>query len=308
MRKKHMQNSTILRKCVIILLAVSIGILLSSCLVKKKDVEKISRTTDTLRIYQSGDFIEYNVSAVSGLTGTISQGVLHIQWENNEDLIDPIDPDIRHTVLKETTTLTYGDTIDATVIRYISQIDTDPPGLSQGSIVLHAIDDGADLYWLYDVDNKDIPTSAVITPIIFDSPMAVGNLLSSSPLAFSVMEGCGTISNPNLCGTEIYQFNDSFTVDGDSQEITTNLGIFSNPFRLSFSGGILPAGSLALSVLGDFRHACGDSSETLSHNGNMFVMPELGIIQITNLCRVIEGTTDDVNYTITVRNTNINFP
>jgi len=313
MLKNIIQNKSRLKPLGLAIVAVSLSILLSSCHIDQKPAETIARTTDTLRIYQPGDFIEYNVTAVFSADGAFitTQGSMRVQWESTAPLIDPIDQS-SHPVLKETTTFTYDDEIspDATVIRYITQVDTTPPSPNQGSILLHAISDGNDLYWLYDNDagaSPDNSNTPVISPIVFDSPITVGVAPLSSPINFSVMEGCDP--GLSLCGTRVFDFNDSYTVEGDTKEIPTNLGTFINPFELSFTGGTIPKTDLALSVLGDFRNTCGDStSETISHNGNIFVVPEIGIVQITNLCRIISGSSGDVNYTITVNNTNIPLP
>lgn len=289
-----------LKKMRVILLATSISALLSSCLVEKKDVETISRTTDTLRIYQAGDYIEYDVIAVTSLpTGnTTKYGSLRIQWDGTADITDPISGLLISPDLKETTTLTYDGSTepDAIATRYISQTNTDPADPNQGSIILQAIDDPLDAdYWPYDPANTGNSGSPVISPVTFNSPMVIG---VDSPLEFSVME-CAASS----CANEIYQFNDdTFNVVGDTREITTNLGVFSNPFEVSFSGGTFPVGTIALEFLGDIRDACGTSSDRITHNGNMFVMPEIGIIQMTNQCSNLTSGSI-IFYTYTISNT-----
>jgi hypothetical protein len=292
-----------LKKWGMTVLVVGISLLLSSCHIKQKPVETISRTTNNLRIYQAGDFIEYSVSATAG------QGSLRVGWEAANDLIDPIDNSIISPVLKETTTLTYdGNTFpDATVIRYISQVQTGPDA---GSIILHAVSDGSGLpsnptlFWPYNPANVSDLTSPVIAPVVFASPMSVGTPPANSPLEFSIMEGCGT----GTCSAEIYRFRDSLNVIGDSTEIPTSLGKFVDPFKISFVGTNTPANSPAVVLLGDIRHACGDSGDNLTHTGDMLVFPEIGIIQMTNLCQVIVGTGSNVEYSITISATNIPLP
>ena len=289
-----------LKKPGMILLTMCIGTLLSGCLVDKKDVETISRTTESLRVYQPNDFIEYNVTAIID-SDTTSRGTLHVEWKSTNELQDPIHSDIQYPVLKETSTLTYdvGSSEEgATVIRYISQ-DTG------GNVTLYAIDDGTGLYWLYDPARIGNLSSDVILPVVFDSPMAVGTPPPNSPLEFLVMEGCGT----GLCGEDIYKFNDSFEVVGDSTSVTTNLGKFSNPFEITFSGGTIPHNSPTIGFWGDIRDACGTSSDTVLHNGTMFIMPEIGIVRMTNLCQnITAGGGHQVNYIITLNDTNIPLP
>ena len=293
-----------LKKLTLLLCATGISTLLSGCLVEKKDVEKLSRTTDTLRIYQANDYIEYNVTAVvsSGVADPVTKyGTLRVEWNDVAPLADPITPATTYAVLKETTTLTYNGSTEPAAVseRYISQIDTGPMDPDQGSIILYAIDDEVDAdYWLY--PNSATPSNEpVITPIIFESPLSVGNNLS---LSFSVME-CNTVSN--LCENEIYEFSDAMDTVGDTREITTNLGIFTNPFELTFSGGTIDVGLPALEFLGDIRDACGTSADQVTHSGSMFVMPRIGIIQMTNQCQ--NPTGDDIVFVITARNTNIPY-
>ena len=298
-------------KLVMFLLLMSVSILLSGCLVDKKkpeDVVKISRTTDTLRIYQAGDFVDYYVTAVinTQASTTVRYGTLRIQWDNTADLTDPITPTETYSVLKETTTLTYDGSTqpDAIVTRYISQVTTAPinpsePGI--GSIILHAIDDPADDkdYWPYP-DGTTPSTSPVIRPIIIKSPLVVS---STFPASYSIME-----CNNGLCANEIYNFTDTnFTVVGDTQEVTTDLGIFSNPFELSFLGVTVPAvGAPAVSFLGDIRDACGTSADRITHSDNMFVMPEIGMVKMNNTCTNITSG-ESVIYNIRARDTNITF-
>lgn len=305
-----------LKKSGMIVLVTGLSMLLSSCHIKQKDVETIARSTDTLHIYKDREWIEYNVSAIDPVSGITTFGVLLVEWTATAALADPVDIGVTHNVLKETTTLAYNDDLSdpvVTVIRFISQVDEDPPAPNQGSIILHAIDDGSNTstpgtaaYWLYEPSNTGNAISDVIAPIIFDSPMAVGvappSSSTSSPVNFSVMDGCAS----GTCGDELYQFTDGYTVEGDSSPISTNLGKFSNPFELSFSGTSAPGSNLlARAVLGDIRQACGSSDNNLIHAGNMFVMPEIGIIQMTNTCQVTSGTGSNITYIITIRNTNI---
>ena len=299
-----MLHKVMVKKLGMVLLAVSASALLSGCLVDKKkpeDVVKISRSTDTLRIYQGGEWIEYDVTAVTN--GTPRYGILRIQWDETAVLTDPITPATTYDVLKETTTLTYdgnssGDP-DLISARYISQVNTSPVAApNQGSIILYAIDDEVDAdYWLYP-ESSSPSNTPVITPTIFESPLSVG----SSAQSFSVME-CDPTANQ--CANEIYRFNDDISVVDNAREITTNLGIFTNPFELSFSGSTSPGGATAIEFLGDIRDACGTSADQIIHNGNMFVMPEIGMIQMTNQCQNISG--EIVNYIITIRDTSFSF-
>jgi len=298
-----------LKKLGLILLTMSISVLLSSCHIKKKDEETISRTTTNLRVYQPGDVITYNVIAVSN-SGTTSQGTLRVEWEQTPDLTDPIDGSTKYPVLKETTTLTYNPDsteANATIIRYIHQETSSTAPDNSGQTSLYAIGGGTSLYWLYNPDNVNNPSSDIILPVIFDSPMKVGTPPPNSPLTFSVMEDCGV--TVGQCGAEIYKFDDNFTIIGDTTPVTTNLGKFSNPFEIEFFGATTPKNSPATSFPGDIRSICGTSADQVSYNGTMFVMPEIGMVRMVNLCQnSTSGGVAQVNYIITLNNTNIPLP
>jgi len=285
-----------------ILLAFGVGGLLSSCHIKQEDVETISRTTEYLRVYQPNDFIQYNVTAITN-SDTTSQGTLRVEWTQNDNLADPVDSSITYPVLKETTTLTYeaGSTeANVTIIRYISQD-------SSGTVTLYAIGGGTDLYWLHDPTDSGNLSANIVTPVIFDSRMKVGepppNTSLSSPVNFTVMDGCAP---GTTCDSEIYTFTDGFTIVGDTTAVTTNLGKFSNPFEIDFSGSSIADDAATVSVPGDIRNACGTSTDNITHRGTMFVMPSIGIVRMTNLCQNSGG--DRVDYIITISDTSISLP
>lgn len=302
-----MQHRPMVKKIGMVLLAVSASLLLSSCLVEKdKIVEKIARKTDTLRLYQNGDFIDYNLTAIISANGDIpitQNGIVRIKWESTSPLQDPITPETTYAVLKETTTLTYeGSTQpDSTVVRYISQVTTapvDPTAPGVGSVLLHAIDDGTDQYWPYPPNTTTPTNSAVIRPVIIESPLAIG---TNSPYDYSILQ----CLNTGLCDAEIYTLNESrFEVVGDTREISTNLGIFSNPFEINFLGTTTPNGAPVIEFLGDMRDACGTSSDQISHEGKIFVIPEIGVIRMEHTC----SKSDTIaNYILTVRDPSFSY-
>lgn len=304
-----------LKKLGTMLLVASIGALLSGCLVEKYKAEKkIARTTDTLRIYEAGDSIDYNVTAIisSGTNVTTQRGIMRITWNTpSTALIDPFDNPVP-SVLKEITTLTYDGSTqpDVQVVRYISQATTAPvnagdPGI--GSVLLHAIDDSLNAhYWPYaPADVGTDPTAPVYTPVIFDSPLVLNTVPPNSPQRFSIME-CD--AGQCLGQDENYEYNNRFDVGTDTTEITTDLGIFSDPIYVDFSGGTQPtAGAPDFPLVGDILDACGDSTEIVTHSGNMYIAPEIGMIQMTNECTNITNSASRVFYTMSVRNTSFPF-
>jgi len=145
--------------------------------------------------------------------------------------------------------------------------------------------------------------------------MTVGSsALPVAPVEFFVMAGCGDPSPPAPCSDELYRFSDNLSVVDDSTEVTTNLGIFKDPFELNYGGGIVTSSSaLAVDVIGDIRDICGSSSDTINHGdtagiGKLYIMPEIGIIQMQNTCTVTGINTKTVYYSVTLDNTNIPTP
>jgi hypothetical protein len=288
-----------------ILLSTGIATLLSGCLVEKKDPDEvvtIDRGTNLWHVYEADDYIEYDLTAEDATS--LTQGLLRVQWEQVANIADPFDSNTTYPVLKETTTLTYeGNTSsepDVTVIRYISQ-DTN------GVIKLHAIGDGTGtpsdptLYWPY-ADPADPPTTPVIAPVLFDSPITFGDA-SNSNQAFSIME-----CDVGLCDTEIYRYrDDSISVVGDSNAVDTPLGKFGNPFQINYSGGTTTQNSQTVEFPGDIRDACGTSSDTILSSGRFYVFPEIGIIKMVNSCQIIGSGGDTIIYTATIRETSINY-
>jgi hypothetical protein len=300
-----------------IVLSLIIATSLSGCLVEKKkpsEITKLSRTTNKLHIYQAGESIDYNVTAYSS-DGTISTGTLVVEWKSTGPLTDPIlgtpisssgAPD--NPILEETSTLefTSGNEAGATLIRYISQ-DSD------GNITLHALSDGSNLYWPSQ-DSGSNPSAPISSPVIFGSPLAIGvPPLPVSPVEFYIKE-----CELNSCPNALYKFKDRFTVDGDTTEITTNLGIFQDPFILTNYDGLVSSSNSGRSITltGDIRDACadGDISKNIVHGydagkGEMYVMPEIGMIKMDSVCQFTDNSgIRTVRYLVTFKSTDISTP
>ena len=103
-------------------------------------------------------------------------------------------------------------------------------------------------------------------------------------------------------------YSDNQNVVGDSVAITTNLGVFVNPFQIIFSGSANPS-SGSLPVTFDIRNVCdtGITEHGYSGNGIMYVVPEIGMIEMENTCRKVISN-ESVIYNITIRSTNIALP
>lgn len=285
-----------------ILAFVSITIL-SGCLVKKKDLVQIARTTDNLRVYQPGDYIEYDVTATTvplSTPPTTQTGTLRVQWFASADLIRPNEPSSSISVLKEVTTLSLdGGTSDPGTIRYISQDDA----LNPGQITLHAMEqEGLPRYWLS--QTGDIDLTKTESSIFFYSPIVPGIKPQTD---FFVMDDC---EGKASCAFEVGRYIDDQNVVGDSVAVTTNLGVFLNPFQINFSGSATPSAAVStFPVALDIRNVC-DTNITQhgdAGNGTMYILPEIGMIRMENTCKSVISN-DFVIYTITIGSTNIPLP
>jgi len=270
---------------------------LSGCLVEKKEIKKFSRTTNNLRVYQPGDYITYNVTAVTVTNlspPTTQTGTMTVQWNSHANLIRPF-TGVPVPVIQEVTTLSLNGATDPGTVRYVSQD-------ANGQVTLHAIEaPGLNThYWLNTLGDATPTTTESFTTFV--SPIAFGAI---PQIKFYVLEGCEVGAS---CGSPIGQYVDDQEVVGDSTPVSTNLGEFINPFRISFSGSSNPSPA-PLDVTIDIRNVCG--SDTTLHgynsNGTMYVMPSIGMIRMENTCYE-PVTQDTVYYTITIRNTNIAFP
>lgn len=275
---------------------------LTGCLVKKKDLKKISRTTDNLHIYQPGEYIDYDVTATRySRFGdySVQTGTLRVEWKQHNDLIVPLTGGaVSIPVIQEINTLNINGAANAGNIRYISQDNT----TDIGQVTLHAIEaiDAEDHYWLN--TNGDASLSTIEDFITFKSPMVISGTTNND---FYILDGCPI--DGTECLSSVGHFTDSLEVVGDSNEITTNLGVFINPFQINFSGNYAPTPPTFPIV--DIRQVCTEGTTvTTSYNGTMFVMPEIGMIQMSNTCYDQGGSGDTVYYTITLRSTNINLP
>ena len=282
----------------IILLAFISITALGGCLVKKQDPVLIARTTDNLRVYQPDDYINYFVTATTvPLIGTPSTltGTLRVEWIQHADLIRPV-TGTPVPVIQEVTTLNLGGAAsNEGTVRYISQD-------ANGEITLHALEaPGTDVhYWLSDLGVGDLSTTA--SSVFFYSPIVPGIKPQTN---FVVMDDCEGNAN---CASEVGRYIDDQNVVGDSVSVTSNLGIFVNPFQINFSGSSTPSPA-PLPITFDIRNVC-DTNITQhgdAGNGRMYVMPEIGMIRMENTCRSVISN-DVVIYTITISNTNIPLP
>ena len=309
------------RVVILILLALTTVSLLTGCLVNKNnnDVAKIYRSTDKLHVYQDGDYINYYVNTTTYLGGsstpTTASGTLKIKWVSNPNLIRPGTSTTITSVIKETSTLTINGSVASGLVRYISQD-------AAGQVTLHAVEDfSGNMDWLSatDIIAGGTPSGANTASFtVFYSDVAAvppGIQFGAMPnINFHVIEGCGPGDGTDgTCDNDVAQFSDFLNVVGDSTAITTNLGIFENPFQINFNGNITStAPGPSYAAITDIRDICAtNTSPSTQHGyggyGTMYVMPQVGMVQMKNACFETSGSTSTTYYIITISDTNISF-
>lgn len=286
-----------LKKLGMVLLAVSIGALLSSCLVKKKDPADITTTftstTNILRPYQSGDIINYRVQ-VANPDGSQQSGTLQIKWEATGELPDPLSNDT-FPVLKETTTLTI-DGNDDGLVRYIEQ-DNTALSATEGSMFLRAF--ATPTPSVYDWLSPDLPPTSNLQRFeIFRSPLTMAGQI---PLdKFYVAGDCSGTSCPTRLALAQSR---TFQVTAINQTVDIpGTGIFQNAFKVQYNGTINREGT---SSLYDILDVCGSAGNITSHETELFVVPEIGVVKMTNTCT--EQGSSPVIYFITLDTTSFSY-
>lgn len=264
---------------------------LSGCLVDEDSIPPTYiRTTDTLHIYESGDFLSYTVSGTNLSNSSPISGELVVRWSAHNDLAKPLNKGGLIPVLQETTTLTitgYNDT----VVRYISQ-ETAIAGGKQGTVRLHAFEDaGVDEYlWL----NSDGDLSSYEAIDVFLSPVAIG---PAPAYTFYTLPGCDRQASCDLSTASI---SESYEVL-ESATVTTELGrfeaykIYINYLTVIYQNG---------SYLYDIRHFCANVNTTSS--GTIWVFPEVGIVKYEIFCT--NPTSGYTLFNASLNSTNIGLP
>ena len=281
-----------LKRLGMILLAISLSGLLSSCLVKKEKVPNIktyTSTTDTLRLYQPGDRIDYQVQIDNADSGR-QVGTMTILWESTPNLSDPFDP-ITHPVLKETTTLTIEGN-EEILVRYIEQ---DTPNHSK---YLRAFDAPVANQYLW-LSATNAPADTVDKFENLDSPMVVAGQLALGD--FYIVGDC---NGTNCTTRETHSFNRTFQVTAMNQTVETPAGNFEKTYKARH---MATTNREATGPLSDILDVCGDAGEANSHDAILDVVPEIGIVKIVNTCTNLTAGGSPTFYTISMESTNIDY-
>jgi len=290
-----------LKKLGMMLLAVSIGTLLSSCLVKKKSPDQITTftsTTNQLRIYQPFDTIYYNVQVDSALSGSQS-GTLQVEWRDTRQITDPLaSPTQQYSVREETTTLSISDgvggTNDEQLVRYVEQDNI------TGSLYLRAFPTQTrDVYYWLSPTNP--PTSMLQRFEIFRSPLAMAGTIDLG--AFYVASDCSDRQQCQI--SEALAQSRLFTVTAINQTVDIpGTGIFKNAYRVKYDA---TTNRQATAPVFDILDVCGSLGNftSTSHSATLDIVPEIGVIKMVNEC-TDSASNSDVIYTATLDHTS--FP
>ena len=252
--------------------------LLSGCLVHSNGGKTFFRETDSIHLYQPGDFIEYSVSGTYASTMTSFHsvsGTLRIDWSVPDPIYDPITGNQVTGLLKEVSTLNVGGN-ETHIVRYISQ-DID------GNIYLHAFDkDGTYYFWVN--NSSGTPPSSLNKVQLWQSPLAITP--SNYDIKFYVFDDC---DNTNLCKTYLGSQTETGKVESDNVDIQTDPGVF-NTFRVSVNGNDQPGSGvtsfLPINFL-DTRSSC--SSNGAYFNGQAYVFPQVGVVAMNMHCNASSG-------------------
>ncbi|MCF6210621.1 MAG: hypothetical protein L3J88_10820 [Gammaproteobacteria bacterium] len=283
---------------------------LTGCLVEKKDPEPPNyRTTDNLRIYKQGDWIRYNVFAttIAGpSSGDFSNGTLEVRWGNYSTLTSPDGKN--YDVIKKSYRYClegpFCNPTETVVIQYVHQdgLTTDTAG-TERLVAMGGLPTPDQYYWLNTTGGSTTtpanPDNNIVggqeTVITLKSPLFINNTYT---VKYHLMDGC--VRGVAKCQSDVGRFTHIITVVGDGTQVNTNIGNYANPFRVEFSeGDVFPDASVngQLPLTFDIFDLCSDGNST--HDGHMYIIPEIGVIQMSNTC-TDKITTDKTRYDITI--------
>lgn len=287
------------------------AVALTGCLVTKKAPEPpYYRKSDNLRVYKQGDWIRYNVFAVLP-SGDFANGVLEVQWGNYSPLTSP-DSNLSndgapYDVIEKRYLFCLdgtGCTPTETVIQYIHQDDPKTDAnitlATAGTERLVAMGNhptAGQYYWLNTTGGRSFAPANPANNLqggqeparILASPLVIGNTFQ---VEYFLMSEC--YPGPN-CTEDIGTPATTFNIVGDSTQIDTNVNSYADPIQVNFNGTLTSyIGSLPLTF--DIFDLC--SSGYSEYNGDMYIVPEIGIVQMENTC--MDETGNITAYDITL--------
>ncbi len=260
-----------------------LGLTLSACLVNHDNATTWQRTTDNLRIYQPGDYLNYELSGydVSGASASPITGSMQIKYATHAPLQKPAPLNGESVnAMQESTVLSISlggsPIINHTVARYIVQDNL-------GNVTLHAFDNpnqNTNTYFWVTGDSPNTSTSEPTPVVITPSPYVVQN----SSYRFNISD-CNTTQT---CTPEFEYMMETQKILRTEDKVA-NVGKFS-AFRVEFDNStVTKTGSPSDPFINvDFREFCNSlsstSTVTTSFSGNMWVFPEVGVIKYEMSC------------------------
>ena len=286
-----------------IALTALVAVTLSGCLVKKEAPKPLlKRKSDNLLVYQRGDWIQYNVlaSVLGSGTDEVRTGTLKISWGDYSTLQSPDGRE--YDVIEKLITVNMdngGTSAPITTRHYVWQ---DPDGTEKLIAMGHPNSGQGQYYWLNTTGGRNGTVNNVPggqeAVTIFNSPLSVGQ---NYTVEYFLMDDCVKGQAPG-CQSDVGQTTRRIEVVGDSTPIYTNLGNYANPFQINFSGSVSPTGdNQSLPLLFSIFDICSDGFST--HMGSMVVVPEIGIVQLSNTCIALDGFGDSIRYDLTLDTT-----
>lgn len=275
---------------------------LSGCLVDEDSIPPTYiRTTDTLHIYESGDFLSYTVSGTNLSNSSPISGELVVRWSAHNDLAKPLNKGGLIPVLQETTTLTINTgpvAYNDAVVRYISQED-DIVSVKLGTLRVHAFEDAGEYLWLN--NDGDLYSYEAIEVLL--SPITKGQ---TPVYTFFTLAGCdGKVP----CDVSTAQIEESYQVKA-LEKIVTDLGKF-EAYKINISNLATNYLNGADYYLYDIRHFCANvNADTLlpsSSNGTIWIFPEIGIVKYKIFC-TNPTSGESTLFTASLNHTNIELP
>ncbi len=293
------------------------SVALTGCLVEQKEPEPpYYRKSDNLRIYKQGDWIRYNVIAttLSGTSaGNAQAGTLEVRWGNYSPLTSPDgnagNDGNPYDVIEKRYLFCLGDAScnpsETVVIQYVHQDNASSNPASAGTERLVAMGGHpttGQYYWLNNKGGSNgfaPPSNPVLggqeTVITLKSPLFINDAYT---VKYNLMDNCYT-GTPG-CLDNVGESTTSIEIIGDSKRINTNIGNYANPFWVKFTAGkVFPdvdvGGQLPLTF--DIFDLCSDGIST--HSGDMYIVPEIGVIQMQNTC-TDSSTASSTRYDITI--------
>ncbi|HEY5602280.1 MAG TPA: hypothetical protein VIM41_04155, partial [Gammaproteobacteria bacterium] len=266
--------------------------LLSGCLVDSTEPPPlIERSTDNLRLIQSGDRMVYDISGNRITTaGTAPiKGQMTVQWF--PDFIeDPHNPTVQIPVLREETTFVYDGGGGVSTIRYVSQ---DP----DGSLYVHAYYDKTII--LYAGNYSASQTDYTYSPIqVVSSPLQ----MAGNQFSYRVLE-CLTVDS--LCGTSIRAIQETNQFNSEAATVTASGHRF-NTLYYVYEGQLLEGVSPSLPSPLDFRMACGGN--TFTFNGEYYYFPEVGLVRFFSFCTAADASSNTITLQLSGSLSSASFP